>query len=198
MSAHDPHHGCAGVDRPVGPILNSERDGAGVPQSKADAGIAANPQPPAMEARADDLSIESSEEALAANKLSDEVSPQMPSGQAKGRAAFGGGLGGSATDNDGALAKDALESKGELRDGSAEALAEPATPAVCVRLDQLIFVQVPADQSAEKWIASVFQQAEVQLDLSEPNSFGDLVQPNVEDKKTVSPSGDGIAMDSFF
>lgn len=46
----------------------------------------------------------------------------------------------------------------------------------CPALDQLIVVQIPTGQSADAWIASVFQRAEVQIDVDEPESFDETMR----------------------
>ncbi len=51
-----------------------------------------------------------------------------------------------------------------------------AATANCVSFDQLIVVQVPTDQMADTWIASVFQRADVQVDATEPNSFAEQLR----------------------
>lgn len=64
----------------------------------------------------------------------------------------------------------------------------------CVRLDQLIFVQIPADQPAEQWIAAVFHQADVEMEADDgPSSFGEVLAQRDDDKKQDANDEQGQA-----
>ena len=63
----------------------------------------------------------------------------------------------------------------------------------CVSFDQLIIVQIPTGQTADTWIASVFQRADVQVDANEPNSFAEQLRQrelalakDLDDQATLS------------
>jgi hypothetical protein len=77
----------------------------------------------------------------------------------------------------------------------------PHSPAeACTSFDLLVVVQVPADQIADDWVASVFQTANVQVDSSGPKSFEESLEARERAKKAVALSADsdraGLAGDS--
>jgi hypothetical protein len=99
---------------------------------------------------------------------------------------FGGGLGGrEPKELEDGLAFD--KSNSMEKRPEAESRAEKTEVVVgesCVRLDRLIFVQIPADRPVDEYIASVFRDADVQMQAGEqPESFGELAQQRSDLRK---------------
>jgi hypothetical protein len=77
-----------------------------------------------------------------------------------------------------------------MKSGDAPIEADAVAGDQCVRLDQLIFVQVPAGQPVDDWIASVFRDANVHLDASDQaNSFDDIVQRRENQRQQLGKDG---------
>lgn len=178
-------------EKPAPGAMDRQRESLG--KSIAQAGSAGEIAPPppasAMADQVDDANVQAIDDGSLAKELSQQVAP-APVEQWQNRAVFGGGGGERATVDADPLAEDGAKPSSGLVDAPSGAVAEPVAPSdICVRLDQLIFVQVPANQPADEWIASIFRQAEVQMDPSdEPNSFGELVQLRDDKKQTSSES----------
>lgn len=145
--------------------------------------------------------LQDAEPAIAANESEKKMDQVLSaavgdgSGGAKGGGERGGemigGLAGQLPERDAPMASEIDRASTKLADQSdapapapAPPASEPARDEICVRLDKLIFVQVPPGQPVEEWIAAVFRQAEVQMDLGvEPDSFSNLVQQRTEDRR---------------